>query len=528
MASNISSDSDIEVIEDKYDIEIDLNSDSGSDLVITSIQIQSDESESQTGDNAFVRLTPNTDFSNENSYNFFETNGPRYPPSTNADPLTYFDLFFTEALFKTMVTETNRYAQQFLASSVSIKPKSRARLWKPVSVTEMKAFVAVLLEMGITRRPNMYSYWTKNSRQIPWFGKMFARDRFQLILKFFHMVDSNTLFQPDHPNYDPCAKFSFIVDHANNIFQRYYVPHQQLCIDKSLVGTHCQSAIKLYRFWMLCDSVTNYCLAFYCYQGAKSTEDTEEIKTNGLGFTVVKKLLKLGNYLNKGYHLYTDNFYTSVHLAKWLLQNSTYITGTIRRNRKDLPQEAKSADVGEPNFFKNEEMFICSYRDNKSKKAPVVLLSTKSYASENGKRNMIDNYNKYIGDVDESDEMLYVYLDERRTLKYWKKVVFNIFGRMVLNAYILFSMNSDTRMTKLQFISAIIESIEEKWMKKRNLSETPTSKKSFGLEKLPGSKLRRCVVCSNKDGSGIKRSSLICSACKKGLHGVCLDKHVCG
>ena len=110
----------------------------------------------------------------------------------------------------------------------------------------MKAYVTVLLEMGVIRRPNMYSYWVKNSRQISWFGKMFSRNRFQLILKFFHMVDNNTLFQPGHPNYDPCARFSFIVDHVNNIFRRHYVPHQQLCIDESLVGTHCHSAIKQY------------------------------------------------------------------------------------------------------------------------------------------------------------------------------------------------------------------------------------------------------------------------------------------
>ena len=153
----------------------------------------------------------------------------------------------------------------------------------------MKAYVTVLLEMGVIRRPNMYSYWVKNSRQISWFGKMFSRNRFQLILKFFHMVDNNTLFQPGHPNYDPCARFSFIVDHVNNIFRRHYVPHQQLCIDESLVGTHCHSATKQYlpkkkhhkwgiKFWILCYSVTNYCLAFYCYRGAKSTDDREKIK----------------------------------------------------------------------------------------------------------------------------------------------------------------------------------------------------------------------------------------------------------
>lgn len=35
---------------------------------------------------------------------------------------------------------------------------------------------------------------------------------------------------------------------------------------------------------------------------------------------------------------------------------------------------------------------------------------------------IVNCYNRYMGGVDESDKMLYVYLDERRTVKYWKKL----------------------------------------------------------------------------------------------------------
>ncbi|KOC60256.1 hypothetical protein WH47_09225 [Habropoda laboriosa] len=79
------------------------------------------------------------------------------------------------------------------------------------------------------------------------------------------------------------------MDYANKIFQEQYTPHCQLSIDESLVGTHCHSIIKQYvpnkkhhkwgiKFWMICDSISNYCLGFYCYQGAKSSDDKEEIK----------------------------------------------------------------------------------------------------------------------------------------------------------------------------------------------------------------------------------------------------------
>lgn len=55
-----------------------------------------------------MSFPPNTDFSNETSDTLSEITGPKYPPSINADPVAYIDLFFTD----TMVSETNRYAQQ--------------------------------------------------------------------------------------------------------------------------------------------------------------------------------------------------------------------------------------------------------------------------------------------------------------------------------------------------------------------------------------------------------------------------------
>lgn len=65
---------------------------------------------------------------------------------------------------------------------------------------------------------------------------------------------------------------------------------------------------------------------------------------------------------------------------------------------------------------------------------------------------MIHSYNQFMSGVEESDKMLYAYLDERRTLKFWKKVVFNVFSRMVLNSYIIYLENSDKKLTRTIYI----------------------------------------------------------------------------
>ena len=57
-------------------------------------------------------------------------------------------------------------------------------------------------------------------------------------------------------------------------------------------------------------------------------ETEDGLITEKIPITLMQK------YLGKGHHLFVDNYYTSYALAEYLLQNDTYVTGTIRENRK--------------------------------------------------------------------------------------------------------------------------------------------------------------------------------------------------
>lgn len=388
---------------------------------------------------------------------------------------------------------------------------------------------------------------------------MFSRNRFQLICRFFHVVDNNKLAARDSPGYDPTAKFEPVVTHANNKFKYHYSPHQHLSIDESLVGTKCRTSLTQYlpnkkhhkwgiKFWMLTDAVNHYCLSFFCYRGATDQTNKEEIRKNGLSYVVVHKLLNMGNYFMKGYHVVADNFFTSISLARSLFEKQTYLTGTIRSNRKYIPPFMKQKlQEGASKYARNNEILLLAYQEKKSQKKNVLLLSTYEKAQNKTttirKRNeqtqvekpaIVSEYNKHMGGVDTSDMMLYSYLDERRAVKYWKKVVFSIFSRMVLNAYILYQQNTDGgTKTRLEFITDIIQSITREWMtvkriaNDRPLAETSTNVPRIGVQKLPGKLERVCVVCSRKDGGPKRKSRTICNRCNKGLHGVCISSHEC-
>lgn len=74
---------------------------------------------------------------------------------------------------------------------------------------------------------------------------MLPRNRFQNILRYFHLIDNKKCFPPGHEKYDACAKFNTIIEHANQMSQTYYIPHK-MSIDESIVETLCHSSITKY------------------------------------------------------------------------------------------------------------------------------------------------------------------------------------------------------------------------------------------------------------------------------------------
>jgi len=80
-------------------------------------------------------------------------------------------------------------------------------------------------------------------------------------------------------------------------------------------------------------------------------------------------------YEGKGYHLYQDNYYNSVHKTNELLQKLIKACGTIRVSRglpKDTIEEAKKLKKGEVTFCWNQEILLISHQD----KRHVNMIST--------------------------------------------------------------------------------------------------------------------------------------------------------
>src|SRR6218665_599821 len=77
-------------------------------------------------------------------------------------PVEFFKCFVTDEVVDLLVSETNRFADQFLASA-TLTPKSRSRSWVPTDSTEMHKFLGLVLMMGMNYRLTV----SLTVRQIP-------------------------------------------------------------------------------------------------------------------------------------------------------------------------------------------------------------------------------------------------------------------------------------------------------------------------------------------------------------------------
>ena len=185
------------------------------------------------------------------------------------------------------------------------------------------------------------------------------------------------------PGFDAWAKIRYVLDSLNKNFKRHYTPSRNISIDESLVGMknrcvyiqylknkrHSRFGVKKFE---LCD-VNGYVYHVALYAG----KDFDIRCRQGQAHAVVIELLKAGKLLNKGYHLYTDRFYTRPALALELYKKKTFITGTTMSNAKGMPAGMNNKlDIGASRYKRKGRLLAVGFREKKSQTKPVILIST--------------------------------------------------------------------------------------------------------------------------------------------------------
>jgi len=79
---------------------------------------------------------------------------------------------------------------------------SRHKKWFATTLEEMKAFLAIVINMGLIKKRSISSYWsTRACNATPWFGTVMSRNRFQLLLRYMHVEDVDRIPPRNSPHY---------------------------------------------------------------------------------------------------------------------------------------------------------------------------------------------------------------------------------------------------------------------------------------------------------------------------------------
>ncbi|CAF1214767.1 unnamed protein product [Adineta ricciae] len=233
------------------------------------------------------------------------------------------------------------------------------------------------------------------------------------------------------------------------------------------------------------------------YTGKQSS-----IAGHGHAETVVRQLVNdlLGCYRTVG----TDNFFTTISLAQYLLQNDTYLIGTFRSNRAGSLHEVakKKLKHGEIYGLQNKDgIKLIKWKD----KRDVLMISTKpphsaTVVDTEKKTNKLNerimkpqvvmDYNQGKQGIDLSDQLSSYYTCLRRSIKWYQKVAFElIFGTSIVNVYLIYKETYETsHMTMLQFRESLVRSL---------LLGTPFENLKPGPRQQPTSHLK-CKLADHK------------------------------
>lgn len=326
-------------------------------------------------------------------------------------------------------------------------------------------------------------------------------------------------------------------------FQSQFYPFENLVIDESMILFKGRLSFKQYiktkkhrfgiKLYVLCDCETGFVLDFLVYIG-KNT-DVTLIENLGSSGSVVVKLLE--PHLNKGHTFYSDNYYTSPLLSTYLYNHKTNSCGTVRQNRKHMPEFKKKLKRGEIDWKSSANLLALKWKDRRD----VVMLTTfhenevitlekiDRVTQELQKKPLcVIDYNGQMGAIDRSDMMISSVDCTRKTVKWYKKLFFHTLDLCILNAHALYCTQNAKRVPFPKFRLEVIRQIMERYP----VENSRTSRPDVGIARLIGrhypeeiprkqGKLqrRRCIVCAQTKNTEKKRKEtrFICKDCDVGL-----------
>ena len=443
-----------------------------------------------------------------------------------------FDICFTSQMKKIVVDFSNLEGR-----------KKYGLDFKEIGNCEVEAYFGILLLIGVYRSKgeSVRSLWDEFHGR-PIFRAIMSLGRFLEICRVLRFDDRD-----NRRNIGFRDKLCPIRDLYNKWVENLpllYVPNENITIDEQLISFRGRCPFKVYmpskpakygmKAWVAADVKTKFCLNFQIYLGKESANAPPE---RNQGERVVLDLV--GKY--RGRNITTDNFFTTRNLALSLLQRNMTLVGTVRKNKRFLPQcgtvaANRALPLYTSRFFFNEKMTIVQYV---SKKYKMVSVLSTLHHSENVLDNhpkkipeIIDYYNSTKAGVDTIDQLVGSYSCKRQTNRWPIALFSNLIDLSALNGFVIYKeinpqWNASKRSKRRLYLEALgLELVNDHMASRSRIPRTAASAQMVEAvqanlqpstsnriaTKRQASKRFTCAVCPSKI---CRKTFERCSVCNK-------------
>ncbi|XP_030640078.1 piggyBac transposable element-derived protein 4-like [Chanos chanos] len=459
-------------------------------------------------------------------------------------PLDLFKLFFSEEAVETLCRNTNKQAARNAAGGAKYK-------WLDVGVSEFYSYIGLIFYMATIKRDHITDYWRKNSIfSIPFPSQVMSRDRYRTISWNVHMSDPDEDRANDAKRgtseHDRLFRVKPLMCTIQTACKAFYHPRRSLAVGERMVPCKgyadmtehtTDKPTKLgFKLFVLADSSNGYTVDFSVYSGRKKFPTGQ-----GLSYDSVMSLVDR-RYLGSGYHVYTDSFYTSPKLFRDLFACKFGACGAYRESRRDCPRSSVNALTeksprGTYRWIRDGPLLFVKWMDTRE----VSVCSTihTAYAGDAVRRKVkckqgvwttksfpcpspVVEYNKLMGGVDLSEQLIQYHAAQHKTLKWYRKLFLHFLDIAATNAYILHKeLQQQDSMTPKAFMEELTAQLCGVTQKRQ---KTPVKKASCVHVPVPGAEVvadsrtrasagrRTCAYCRGERGKNTK-TPWKCKAC---------------
>jgi len=248
-----------------------------------------------------------------------------------------------------------------------------------LTLDELEAYIGLLYARGVSGAKNIsvLDLWSKDWG-LPICKSTMSRNRFLEITRFIRFDVKST--RSTRLQTDKFALFSDVWNRFIENCQAAYIPGAFITVDEQLFPSKTRCPFTQFmpakpdkygqKYWLAVDVEANYLVNGFPYLGKNDERGSNE----RLSDFVVMRLMQ--PFFGKGRNVTTDNYFTSIELAKNLKKKKTSLLGTVNKARREIPREIKTAKhpLYDCKFYKNDHASLTVYQGKKNKN--VIIMST--------------------------------------------------------------------------------------------------------------------------------------------------------